>query len=341
MLGEQVVLEDDGSVGEHNSLLQLAAAIHGPERFIGLIGAGRAEIIEAAIAELKPAVGFIRLRNFPASPLTLERIVTEISGALPSSPDSALTSVDRGLARRAGINRRIVLVLDQAQDLSTDTLLFLQALPYSTAYGTPVLKILFVADASFWALIGSDLFDGIRERSAEPVILEPRGDREFPICFSSGSAIATATAASDATPVGALIGDDLPPPAISGYLRFSPWIWLVGILTLTGITVTSLQTRTTTDIATEPMRVLAPIDHDANLPIEVQPVGTTQPVPLEPSTSAMANSVLTDAERQNDLRRDFNAFLSSRSLTHLSTTQRDHLFRQYLASRAQKSEARP
>lgn len=341
MLAEPATL-DDGPAGEPTALVRLTNAIQGSERFIGLIGVGGDDIIDAAIAALTPAVGFIHMKNLPASPLTLKRILSElgekpaVSPEIDLMPKTDVLSVDHSLARCADVSRRIVLVLDQAQHLSTDTLLFLQSLPHSTARGTPVLKILFVADARFWALIGSDLFNGIRERSAEPVILEPRSDRKSHICVNPGLIVAEAPVTSDVASDADLAGDGMSHAATSRLWRVGTWAGLTGIVMLIGIIARYSLPGTVIDT------VPAPTGRDGPIPIEVSPLAIPQSTPPEPIAAPVtADPAGTEAGQQEELRRSFNEFLSSRSLTHLSAAQRDRLFRQYLASRGQNPTPRP
>ena len=335
---------DQGPAIEATPPVRLAEAIHGPERFIALIGEHVGDIIAAVVTALEPAVGFVHLRNLPASPLTLERILSEIGGRPAASPEHELASAADSLARRAGTRRRIVLILDKAQNLSMEVLLFLQALPRSTQRDRPVLKILFVADARFWALIGSDMFTGIRERSAEPIILDDRivphrvrQIRPAPTAsqqeFTAPEPQFEAEPAAEASPASTR-SRWRPAGAVAGLLGTGALISLLVFYSDSGTASGKVDARSLVAPASP---AIEPPANASETTIEVVPATTGQfpAAPENPAAPAAGrqNELRQNELRQDELRQKFDVFLAGRNLTHLSSAQRDRLFRQYLASR--------
>lgn len=334
MLPEPAEVDHDPAI-EASRLVRLTEAIYGQERFIAVIGESAGDVVAAAMAELEPAVGFVHLRNVPASPLTLERILSEIGGCRTASPEHELASAADSLASRAGARRRIVLVLDQAQNLSMEALLFLQALPHSTLRDRPVLKILFVADARFWALIGSDGFAGIRECSAEPIILDGRRATQPALRFRQGAA---APPLECAEPVAAVEADFVPAR------QSSPQVWrrsaaygvagVAGIAALFAVVVVRSGSGTLSGDAVA--ETAAP-----SMAVHPAPVAAVAVAPaVELATIPATESPTPPVSEPDDLRQKFNDFLSGQGLTHLSAAQRDRLFRQYLASRGRTQVSR-
>lgn len=87
--------------------------------------------VESAIRQLaEDQIGFVRVRNPLISPLSLDRLVLQITG--DDADDVWLDNIDRvrrSLVARSTMRRQIVVVVEQAETLTPEALEFLHGLP--------------------------------------------------------------------------------------------------------------------------------------------------------------------------------------------------------------------
>lgn len=122
----------------------------------------------------------IRIRGVPGLPLTLRRIVQELSGTeqggLPVDDDELIVRV---LSQRSDRQDRVLLIIEQAGSLPARTLAFLQVV--STVFGTtaPKLQLLFAGHPKFKYLLENDELASIRDRLGTTIQLAgaPSGAR--------------------------------------------------------------------------------------------------------------------------------------------------------------------
>lgn len=122
----------------------------------------------------------IRIRGVPGLPLTLRRIVQELSGTeqggLPVDDDELIVRV---LSQRSDRQDRVLLIIEQAGSLPTRTLAFLQVV--STVFSTtaPKLQLLFAGHPKFKYLLENDELASIRDRLGTTIQLAgaPTGAR--------------------------------------------------------------------------------------------------------------------------------------------------------------------
>lgn len=110
----------------------------------------RAEAVSTLIAQLaRPETRVIRVDNRLRSLLTL---------------DHAVDAVARVLAERQGRETQVVLLIEQAETLPLGTLRSLQAMaPYFVEAGRPALRVAFVGQPTFRALIAGEEFAPLRQ----------------------------------------------------------------------------------------------------------------------------------------------------------------------------------
>lgn len=351
----------------------LANAIRRQQRFIGLIeesGVDTTVVINAMVATLDPAVRFVRVANPLVSPLTLTRIILQIGGDQATSPDDEVAGAVRTLTTRVGEERQIVLIIEQADTLQRQALLFLQTLPDLAPPGAPILQVLFVAYSRFWKLLDGEEFSRIREQLGEPIVIDGQAGETADDGFEPPPSPPLPAAASAVAP--SLVPISSPPLAGgSGARRWRRSIWaIIALVTLASLVATAgvlMYRGMANGVVALPARQLDPTPPAADNAVavtgpapaipattspsappaiaEVVPTlnsGTPKPSTADPSPPdpALAEAIPPEvasgnaaAESQDRLHRGFNTFLSRSALNiaHLTDAQRETLFQQYLA----------
>jgi hypothetical protein len=301
----------------------LADALRERQRYVALTGAGAgglgvATIVRALSVELGPDTRFVRVANPLASPLTLSRILLQIGGDPSNSVEEDVVEAVRLLAAQTGRERQVVLVVEHADTLQRNALLFLQELPNLAPVGAPILQVLFIAGPRFAALLEQG---GFLWLSTRLVHLE-----------LSGTA-----------PESKIVG----PP--SSRRKRRAWQAIAGLVLLAGIVAAGFFAQgwnpgpsALDDPA--PAVAMAPAgDNQATTPGPDSLPGETSG---NPPTADLGNSAETPssdtpaalgaagaAEPHGQLRQEFDAFLtaSGPKYARLTEAQRELLFQQYLA----------
>lgn len=159
-------------------------AVAREEPMVAVLGTDEAAVLavvdECSRLLLGKPIRIIRIRGMPGQPLTLRRIVQELSameqGSSPVDDDELIVRV---LSQRSGRHDRVLLIIEQAASLPARTLAFLQVV--STVFGTtaPKLQLLFAGHPKFTYLLENDELAGIRDRLETTIQLAgaPNGAR--------------------------------------------------------------------------------------------------------------------------------------------------------------------
>ncbi len=126
--------------------------------------------IEAALAGLDPnQVAVLRIRNPLAAPLSLERAMLQLAPEGDDAPadDDAARLLHTVTARAAG-RPTLLVVVEQAETLTTRALALVQLLPGLHPPGGPAVRVAFVGTPAFHALLDDPRFHPIRDHLATP-----------------------------------------------------------------------------------------------------------------------------------------------------------------------------
>ena len=179
---------------EHNSVIAasnisateaLAATVLTGERFIALTGepgVRRSSIVDALVIVLADAgIRVVRVRNSTPGPLRLDRLVVLILGGQQTQGlEDGLQRVLRGLTDPVHRGKRLVLVIEGADELDRPALEMLTLLPDVRREGSPRVQIVLVGRTGFWTLLAdhSRASLGVLATAVEPTPLPARGLKE-------------------------------------------------------------------------------------------------------------------------------------------------------------------
>ena len=302
--------------------------------------------VENAIWQLAAdQIGFVRVCNPLVSPLTLERLLFQITGdAAGEGPQDNLESVQRALIARSTMQRQIVVVVEQAETLAPEALEFLHGLP---GLSHPSLAPVHVALVGSLAL-GARLADNhiyIIGAPADPVpasavsvpTLAPRETR--PAVARKGRPRADILLVASLVLFGAggillMIYGVSEPDTVPLALTSSPTL-TPAVRQAPSPTIASEPPQTAT-AAPQPLRVAPPLQPT------VQPSAEAPPAPEQtsPQNSQFEPPIPEppippSVQAANDrarLYREFTAFLDTSVLRkRLSQTERKALLQEYLA----------
>ena len=346
----------------------LAAGIRAKIPMMAVIAApDRTPSVETTIGDFaNDPVGFVRVGNPLALPLSLDRLVLQItSDELDERLDSA-ERVLRALIARSETRRQVVVVVEQAETLVPEALNFLYGLQRLTHPRLALLQV---------ALLGTE---ALRQQIAgkptcliaEPADALPAAATRLPapsphptlpvavdkapssrrflfaavgacavvvlLIASYGSLRPKVIATASSPPTAS--GTQLPPPPVAE--RPQPAAMAEPAQPAA---VDRPSQAPTAAVPTEPAPfVVEPLPTTGAIP--PAPPGAASPLP-EVSTSANGSAPETAASARARLYREFNAFIGSRGLgKRLSQTEREALFQEYLAqhqSPPPKPAARP
>ncbi len=340
------------------AVARLVECIRRGQRAIALIGDSGVDagfIIDATMAKLaRSGTRFVRVGNPLPTPLSLPRILLQIGHGRAAPTQDDVANALSVLTARLGKEQRIVLVVEQADTLQRQALLFLQLLLDRELSDAPVLQLVFVATDRLWKLLDNPDFHALRGRLATLVVRAstratrperaeavprrspphpkkmPAGRRALMVGFVFAAGIAFAAAmfyrdiVSNVVALWPIPEMQEPGPTPSG----AP----VEPATTIPATPPVIDAGPASPNATEPMQAIPPVPAvaapDASSPTQQgaapDPAAINALVPNAPAPNA------TESD-QNRLRREFDAFLSSSGLTRLNAAQREALFQQYLA----------
>ena len=145
---------------------RLTEAARRSQFFLALIGenaSARSAVIEEMTRNLDWDIRFLHVANPLSAPLTLERIVFQLCGESVFNPDEETAGMIKALTGSAD-DRQTMLIIEQAETLTHEGLLFFQKLPWLLPVGAALPCILFVAAPRFQTLLGSQELGLMRER---------------------------------------------------------------------------------------------------------------------------------------------------------------------------------
>lgn len=329
----------------------LAAAIRAKVPMMALLGGPKqAAKVEIAIRELAAAhIGFVRISNPLVSPLSLERLVLQITCDKAGKVRRDNTErVLRALIARSDTRRQVVVVVEQAETLAPEALEFLHGLPGLSHPSLAPVQVALVGASALGARIADNRTYIIRD-PADP---------------APATAVRTPTLAMQA-----------PRPHASRKGRPRSEVLLLAGLGSCGVvailfmihgpfqpdiiprsstpprTLTPTKTQApSSPIASEPQQTataapqalpVAPLIQPAGQQLTEAPPALAQASPqvapaelpvFEPPSPPFALPLEDTATARARLYREFTAFLGTRSLgRRLSQTEREALFQEYLA----------
>ena len=304
--------------------------------------------VETAIREFaEDEIGFIRINNPLGSPLSLERLVLQVTGETADDTTSDdVEKVLRALVARSTMRRRIVLIVEKAETLSAEALEFLHGVSRLSHPSLAFVQVALVGTSALGARIADDRTYLIGRAPDIPPVAT------------------TALRAPTLEPRAWVRSITIPTRSRSQKLILAG-LGLCGVVAVLFMVVGLSQHETTTSSPTlpptlAPERPLAPplaapsptaepqtIATQASPPAApVQPAGqllTPSPPELaqaSPQASPVELPPLPPADPPTDdaaaarvrLYREFNAFIGSRDLgKRLSEAERQALFQEYLA----------
>lgn len=304
-----------------------------------------------------PDVRVVRAGNPLRSPLTLDRILIQVSG-----PDGVVQGSDasllvRAIAERQAQETRVVLLVEQAETIHPKVLRSLQAMaPFFVQAGSPALQVVFVGRPSFRDLLDGEQLPLLRAAldagpPAMPPIAEPalRSD-------SAGHQVPKIEAAASLEPPAPVRVSDARavPPRYSraGLIRAlllvmvalgTVWVAYAGLRALF-YRASPAPPRAISTI-TAPTSPSVPQSTPA-IPDLSGPSGAPamSPIPATPPVPNLGAPAVTPPASDDEirLRKEFDAFLSSagRNVSTLSDAQRSTLFQEYLEWRARTAPNR-
>ncbi|MDP9095628.1 MAG: hypothetical protein M3N26_03555 [Pseudomonadota bacterium] len=323
----------------------LSTAIQAKVPMMALLGGPKqADRVENVIRELATAqIGVVRISNPLVSPLSLERLVLQITrDEVDEVSRDETERVLRALIARSDMRRQVVVVVEQAETLTAEALEFLHGL---SGLSHPSLAPVQVA------LVGSPTLGARIEPYGACIVGDPAD-------LAASTAVQTPTLAME--PVRSRIGTWLGPKVLlaglglggvaaalflingSAQPKFSSSPPLASRLTPETNQPRSSATAGGTQLtaaATSPPVPAAPLIQ----PMDQQPSTETLPTPAQspppaelpvavPPPTPSAPSPEDAATARAALYRKFTAFLGSRSLgKRLSPLEREALFQEYLS----------
>lgn len=304
-----------------------------------------------------PDVRVVRAGNPLRSPLTLDRILIQVSG-----PDGVVQGSDanllvRAIAERQAQETRVVLLVEQAETIHPKVLRSLQAMaPFFVQAGSPALQVVFIGRPSFRDLLDGEQLPLLR---AALDTVPPAGPLIAGPAVRSGAAgqqvPKVEAAASPGPPAPVIVADARAvPPRYSraGLVRALLLVMVaLGMVWIAYAGLRALFYRASPAPPRAVPTITAPIPPPSPQSAPAVPdlsgrgsAPAMSPVPAIPPVPSPAAPVVTplqpdDAAR---LRRDFDAFLSSagRNVSTLSDAQRSALFQEYLEWRARMAPNR-
>lgn len=350
----------------------LRGVLHDRTPFVVCLGGPEdaAAVRHAVDALDRDSVAAIRIGNPLTVPLSLERIMLQLA----LDDGDALPGDDAGRVLRAVVahsaGRPLLLVVEQAQTLTTRALDFLQLLPGLRHAGVPSIQVLFVGTAEFAALLQDPRFSAIRRHVPElpaefveaesealpPAIqpmIQPRPRRRYLAVGVGGAALVVLVAAMLSRP----------PPSVPALPAPTPAVEALAPVRTEAAKPVEPAAAALPGPAPVNAPVVAPVNAPVNAPVD-KPVEAAVDAPAEPSVeasveaytpspaadAALAAPPLLPAEPGPEdaaaararLFGEFNAFVEARGLSdRLSRSDRKELFQEYLARRYADAAARP
>ncbi|WP_264716443.1 hypothetical protein [Limobrevibacterium gyesilva] len=331
---------------------------------IGQGGPDTAGVVSALMARLAgSAVRVVRVANPLTSPLTLTRLILQIGGDQATSADEELAIGVRSLTVRTSDERQVVLLIEQADTLQRQALLFLQALSDLAPPRAPVLQVLFAGKSRLLTLLEGAEFSRIREQLATSVVLEGESGESGPppappvptatpaiplnLVAASSRRRGRASARRWRRPIGALVAIAALVFAATGGTRFYRDVEESVVALLHPQSGPTAPAADDGAAAADPAPAIPAATAPSAPPtaaVAGLPPGNPAPVPapVEPgladhgaTPSPETASANAEGESEERLRREFNTFLSRSGpgLAQLTDAQRETLFQQYLARR--------
>ena len=151
-------------------LARFTAAIRGGAPFVALLGGlEQGAVVDAAVDELRDEpIAFVRIDNPLRAPLTLERLVFQLTSGDSSGAHDQPERVWQALLNHVAGKERLVLVVGRAETLAFSALLFLQSLPGLREKGAPPVQIAFTGAPEFHALLADNRLRVLRDALSPP-----------------------------------------------------------------------------------------------------------------------------------------------------------------------------
>lgn len=298
--------------------------------------------VENAIRQLaEDRIGFVRVRNPLIAPLSLDRLVLQITG--DDADEQSLDNIDRvrrSLIARSTMQRQIVVVVEQAETLTPEALDFLHGLPGLSDPSVTPVQVALVGSSALGARLADSPTYIIRDPAmAVPASVPPapkivpqearlstsRKQRRRSASLLVASLVLTAAGAILFMVYGAFQPDTIPlGPTLTPTLTQAPSRMIASEppQTVTAALPVSPEPQSVPPAVqpvAEPSSALEP-----TLP-QISPVELPIPEPPVPPLQQAA----TDRAR---LYREFTAFLDTSSMgRRLSQAEREALLQDYLA----------
>lgn len=313
-------------------------------------GPEQAAKVEIAIRELATAhIGFVRIGNPLVSPLSVERLVLQITrGEADEVRRGNVERVLRALIARSDARRQVVVVVEQAETLAPEALEFLHGLPGLSHPSLAPVQVALVGASALGARIADNRTYIIRDpanpapaiaiRTPAPALRTPwpRASRkEQP---RSGVLLLAGVGLCGVAAILFMIRGPFQPDTVPR----GPT--LPGTLTLTETQAPSPPTASEpqqTAIAAPQALLAAPLTQLVEQQPTEAPPALAQASPqaspaempaLEPPSPPLAPLLEDAAAARARLYREFTAFLNTRSLgRRLPQAEREALFQEYLA----------
>ncbi len=173
------------SKAHEKALSYLRYGLQQAEGFIvvtGEVGTGKSTVVNHLFAELDPArLDAGRIATTQVDEDSALRLVLAAFGLVPRAADKGgrLAELEAFLAGRRRLGRRVLLVVDEAQNLPTRTLEEIRMLSNLTGDGQPLLQTFLVGQPQFQRLLASPDMEQLRQRVIGWCHLEPLGREEL------------------------------------------------------------------------------------------------------------------------------------------------------------------
>lgn len=174
-----------GARAHRRAISYLTYGLHQGEGFVvatGEVGTGKTTLLawlERQLADSRLSI--VRLNATHLGPRDILFLVARVLGLQPSAatePGALLAAVEDELRRRRQQGQRVLLVVDETQNLTVEALEQLRLLSNLEHRGRPLLQIVLVGQPQFLEMLRRPELEQLRQRVVASVHLEPLDEEE-------------------------------------------------------------------------------------------------------------------------------------------------------------------
>ncbi|RYY16265.1 MAG: hypothetical protein EON55_04740 [Alphaproteobacteria bacterium] len=298
--------------------------------------------VENAIRQLaEDQIGFVRVRNPLIAPLSLDRLVLQITG--DDADEQSLDNIDRvrrSLIARSTMQRQIVVVVEQAETLTPEALDFLHGLPGLNDPSVAPVQVALVGSSA----LGARLADSPTYIIRDPAVAAPASVPPAPKIVSQEARLSTSRKQRPRS--ASLLVASLVLTAAGAILFMVHGAFQADTIPLGPTLTPTLTPAPSPTIASEPPQTVTAampvLPEPQSVPPPVQPVAepssaleptVPQVSPIEPPIPEPPVPPLQQAATDRArLYREFTAFLDTSPMgRRLSQAEREALLQDYLA----------